>query len=326
MLIFVTGATGFVGSAVVQELISARYKVVGLARSDAGAKSVAAAGVQVHRGDLTDLESLRKAVAAADAVIHTGFDNDFSKFAENCEIDKRAIEVLGSALESSDRPLLVTNGLALLVPGRKATEEDMAPVPSTSYPRASEAMADKLVARGVRASVVRLAPSVHGDGDHGFVPFLINLAREKGASAHVGDGNNRWPTVHRLDAAHLYRLALENGTAGARYHGVAEEGLLFRDIAEVIGRGLNVPVVSKAAEDAANHFGWFRAFAATDMSASSQRTRELLRWQPRKPGLIAELEDGTYFKSDMDGNEGRRAANKGRRNISRRSFRIQSQF
>lgn len=186
----------------------------------------------------------------------------------------------------------------------------MPPVPSASYPRASEAMVDKLVARGVRASVVRLAPSVHGNGDHGFVPFLINLAREKGASAYVGDGNNRWSTVHRLDAAHLYRLALENSTAGARYHGVAEEGLLFRDIAEGIGRRLNVPVVSKAAEDEANHFGWFRAFAGADMSASSLRTRELLGWQPKKPGLIADLERGTYFKSDMEGNEGRRAANK----------------
>ena len=310
MRVFVTGATGFVGSAVVQELVSAGHKVVGLVRSDAGAKSVASSGAQVYRGDLTDLENLRKAAAAVDGVIHTGFNNDFSKFAENCEIDKRAIEVLGSALEGSDRPLLVTNGLALLAPGRNATEEDMPPVPSASYPRASEAVADKLVARGVRASVVRLAPSVHGDGDHGFVPFLINLAREKGASACVGDGNNRWPTVHRFDAAHLYRLALENGTAGARYHGVAEEGLLFRDIAEIIGRRLNVPVVRKAAEDAANHFGWFRAFAGSDMPASSQRTRELLGWQPKKPGLIADLEQGSYFKSDMEGNKGSRAANK----------------
>ena len=191
------------------------------------------------------------------------------------------------------------------------TEEDTPDAASlAAWPRRSEETALGMLSLGVRAGVVRLPPSVHGDGDHGFVPFLINLARGKGASAYVGDGNNRWPTVHRLDAAHLYRLALENGTAGARYHGIAEEGLLFRDIAEVIGRNLNVPVVSKAAEDAANHFGWFRAFAGADMSASSQRTRELLGWQPKKPGLIADLERGTYFKSDMEGNEGRRAANK----------------
>jgi nucleoside-diphosphate-sugar epimerase len=295
MRVFVTGATGFIGSAIVQELINAGHQVLGLARSDAGAKSLTAAGAQVHRGDLEDLESLRSGAATADGVIHTAFIHDFSKFAANCEIDKHAIEALGSVLAGSDRPLVVTSGTALLTPGRLATEDTAPPAEHPTIPRVSEQAAFALTERGVRTSIIRLPPSVHGEGDHGFVPLVIGIAREKGAAAYINEGLNHWPAVHRLDAALLYRLVLEQGSAGARYHAIAEEGVPFREIAEVIGRRLSVPVVSKTPEEAKDYFGWFAHFAAIDNLASSQRTRETLGWQPKQPGLIADLDNPRYF-------------------------------
>ena len=299
MRVFVTGATGFIGSAIVAELIGAGHKVLGLARSDAGAASLAATGAAVHRGSLEHPDSLRSAVAAADGVIHTAFNHDFSRWKENCETDRRVIETLGSALARSDRPLIVTSGTGLLRAGQRGTEDDL---PASTVPRvASEEAAASVAALGVHVSLVRLPPTVHGEGDHGFVPLLIGLAREKQVSAYVGEGSNRWAAVHRLDAAHLYRLALEKGSAAARYHGVAEEGVPFRDIAAVIARRLEVPLVSQSAEEADSHFGWFAHFAALDTPASSRRTRELLGWQPTQPGVLADLDGPGYFETGTGG-------------------------
>lgn len=294
MRVFVTGATGFVGSAVVQDLLQAGHQVLGLARSGAAAAALMRAGAAPHRGDLADTDSLARGAQAADAVIHTGFNHDFSRFAENCIMDRLAIEALGAALAGTNRPLIVTSGIGLLTRTDLATE-DTPPAYGAAIPRQSEQTALSVGDAGVRVSVVRLPPSVHGDGDHGFVPILIGIARQKGVSAYVGAGQNHWPAVHRQDAARLYRLALEQGTAGARYHGVAEQGVPFRDIATVIGQRLHLPVVSLTPDDAADHFGWFSHFAAIDNKASSQQTQRVLGWHPTGPGLIADMNGPGYF-------------------------------
>jgi len=290
MRIFVTGATGWVGSAVVKELIGAGHRVTGLARSDAKAATLAADGAEVLRGTLDDLDTLGHAASAADAVIHTAFNHDFSRFAENAEQDRRAIEVLGSALEGTGKPLVVTSGVALLAPGRIATEVDMPPS-DPSYPRRSEAAAHVLAGHGVRVATIRLAPSVHGLGDHGFIPILIAMAREKGVSGYLGDGLNRWPGVHRLDAARLYRLVIEQGATEPAYHAIADEGVPFKDIAAVIGRRLGLPVESRGRE----HFGWFADFAGADMPASSDHTRSRLGWETTGPDLLTDIDQLGYY-------------------------------
>lgn len=295
MRVFVTGATGFVGSAIVQELISNGHEVIGLARSEKAAKYLIDAGAEVHKGDLDDLESLRKGAAAADAVIHTGFNHDFSKFKDNCEKDRRVIEALSSVLAGSDRQLIITSAIGILPKGHIVTEETMPVSGPNANPRiASEEAASSALARGVKVSVVRLPPSVHGEGDHGFVSNLISIARAKGASACVGEGNNFWPAVHRLDAAHLFRLVLEKGSEGV-YHAVAEEGVPFREIANVIGRRLSIPVASKTLEEANNHFTWFTHFAMMDISASSHLTQKQLGWHPTQLSLMEDLDSTHYF-------------------------------
>ena len=295
MRVFVTGATGFIGSAVVQELSGSGHQVLGLTRSEAGAESLVRAGAQAHRGDLEDLESLRTGAAKSDAVIHLAFNHDFSKFLANCEQDRKVIEALGDVLVGSERPLLITSGTGMgnSVPGQPATEDNFNP--NHPNPRkASEVAGASVAERGVNVSVVRL-PQVHDPVKQGLITPFIHLTREKGVAAYVGDGLNRWPAVHRLDAARLYKLALEKHEAGSRYHAVAEEGVSMREIAEVIGRGLKVPAISLSPEEAAAHFGWLAMFAGFDMPASSAQTQQRLGWRPTGPGLIADLERMRYF-------------------------------
>ena len=291
MRVFVTGATGFIGSAVVKELIAAGHQVLGLARSDEKAPALVAAGAKVHRGSLEDLNSLKDGAARSDGVIHLAFNHDFSRFVANCEHDRRVIEALGSVLGGSERPLIVTSGtgMANTVPGQPSMEDNKT-VTCTVIPRAaSEEAAASLIAKGTNVSVVRL-PQVHDTVRQGLITYAIAVAREKNVFAYVGDGQNRWPAAHVLDTARLYRLALEKAERGAKYHAVAEEGVPLREIAAVVGRRLKLPTASIAPEEAAAHFGWLSEFMGRDLPASSELTRQRLQWHPTGPSLIADLE------------------------------------
>ena len=293
MRVFVTGATGFVGTAVVRELMTAGHEVLGLARNDANAEALTKAGVAVHRGELTNIESLVAGAKACDGVIHTAFIHDFSQFERNVEIDRVAVEAMAAALEGSGKPFITTSGMAMLAPGRIAVESDTA---APGLPRAASAAITLAAAdRGVRSSLVRLPPSVHGAGDHGFVPGLIERARATGFAAYIGDGANRWPAVHRFDAARLYRLALEKAPPGARLHAAAEEGVPMRRIAETIGAGLRLPVRSLSDDEGAKHFEWFARFVAIDAATSSAVTREALGWRPEGPDLLTDMRENGYF-------------------------------
>lgn len=288
MRVFVTGATGFIGSVIVKDLIDAGHSVLGLTRSDAGAGELAKAGAEVHRGSLEDIGSLRRGAASADAVIHTAFNHDFSKFAENCEQDRQAIEAMGEVLGKSGKTLIVTSGVALVAQGRPATEEDAPPPLGSGFPRASEHAAAAAGELGAKSMVIRL-PQVHDTEKQGLVSYLIQIARAKGVSAYVGDGENRWAAGPRESAAKLYQLAMEKGQSGARYHAVAEEGVRVREIAEAIGRGLKVPVKSISQEDAEGHFGFLGRLVGLDLTASSEKTRKELGWNPGGPTLLTDL-------------------------------------
>jgi len=297
MRVFVTGASGFVGSAVVNELLKNGHQVLGLVRSDKGAEQLAETGAEVYRGDVNDLPFIQKGAAACDAVIHTAFNHDFSRFKANCEDDRLVVEAFGEALAGTGKPLVITSGIGLLNNlGRLGTEDDKPQGGSDANPRvASDEAATAAIAKGVSVYTVRLPPSVHDKGDHGFVPMIIGIDREKNESAYIGEGANKWPAVHRSDAAVLYRLIVEKQPALKTIHAVAEEGIAFKEIAEAIGKGLNLPVVSKTGDDAAAHFTWFTHFASMDCAASSAKTREALGWDPTGPGLIDDINNAGYL-------------------------------
>jgi nucleoside-diphosphate-sugar epimerase len=295
MRVFVTGASGFIGSAIVKELLQAGLQVLGLVRSDSDAEVLIKTGAEAHHGNLNDLESIKKGAAQCDAVIHTAFNHDFTRFKANCEDDRHVIRALGEALAGSDRPLVVTSAIGLLNYGRLVTENDVAP-PSDKVPRAASEEAARAVAeKGVNTYIVRLPPTVHDQGDHGFIPLLIGTAKEKRQSAYLGEGNNHWAAVHRFDAAVLYRLIIEKQPAQKVFHAVAEEGVPFRQIATAIGQGLHLPTVSIDAQDAEAHFGWFQYFAGIDCPASSEQSRKALGWEPTQIGLFEDLVAGGYF-------------------------------
>jgi len=305
MRVFITGASGWIGSAVVPELIAAGHRVTGLARSDASAAALTAAGAEVLRGTIDDLDALGDAAAACDGVIHLAFKHDIAfagGFEAAADADRRAVETFGEVLADSGRPFVIASGTLGLAPGRVATERDgldpgsaahLSGGPQTRHATALRTLS--LASRGVRSSVLRLPPTVHGDGDHGFMATLVGIARDKGVSGYLGDGSNRWPAVHRFDAAHLFRLAVEEAPAGSVLHAVDDEGVPVRAIAEVIGRHLGLPVAAIAPEDAAGHFTWLSGFIGIDSPASSTLTRALLGWQPAQPGLLDDLDKGHYF-------------------------------
>lgn len=305
MRVFVTGASGHIGSALVPELLGSGHEVVGLARSDRSAAALTAAGAAVHRGSVEDLDSLREAATAADGVVHLAFDHQAADWREAAAANQRAIEAIGAALEGTGKPFVITSGTLILLAaglpaGRTGTEEDAVDPNSLQARAASETTAGRLAQRGVRSSVVRLAPTVHSALDHhGFIPTLIRIARATGASAYVDDGANRWPAVNTLDAANLFRLALEKGPAGSRWHGAAEEGVPFRSIAETIGRHLGLPTTSIPRAQAESHFGFLAMAVPADNPTSSARTRELLGWNPVHPGLLEDLEQGHYFEQPV---------------------------